>query len=102
MASTAVIPDGAGDAGVTLDPSWYWPRQAIAPPDMLIVWEEEFGRLPQPIDEIIGRCRQYVAAAADNLEVINSIADVARVAQQRGQKLAIGSSAVTSTVATGL
>jgi len=27
------------DAGVVLDPAWYWPRQAIASPDMLIVWQ---------------------------------------------------------------
>lgn len=90
------------DAGVALDPAWYWPRQAIASPDMLIVWEQEYGPLPEPIDEIIGRCRRYVQAAASELKVIDSIADIARAARLRGQKLAIGSNAATNTVAAGL
>lgn len=50
-------------------PHRYWPRQAIASPDMLIVWEKEFGLLPEPIDEIIDRCRLYVQAAAPDLKV---------------------------------
>jgi HAD superfamily hydrolase (TIGR01509 family) len=90
------------DVGVVLDPDWYWPRQAIASPEMLIVWEKEFGALPEPIDNIIGRCRQYVEAAAGELKVIDSIADVARAATKRGQLLAIGSNASTNTVWAGL
>jgi HAD superfamily hydrolase (TIGR01509 family) len=90
------------DVGVGLDPGWYWPRQAIASPDMLIVWEQEFGRLPEPIDEIIDWCRAYVQAAASNLKVLEENAQVARAARRRGQKLAIGSNASTNTVAAGL
>lgn len=128
--TTSVVPDGSGfdalifdwdgtlvdsrevcfqglaramaDVGVALIPEWYWPRQAIASPDMLIVWEQEFGRLPEPIDEIIARCRTYVQAAAPDLTVIDHVAQVARAARQRGQKLAVGSNASTSTVAAGL
>ncbi|MEV4693148.1 HAD family hydrolase [Micromonospora zamorensis] len=91
-----------GDAGVKLDPDWYWPRQAIASPDMLIVWEQEFGPLPEPIDEIIGRCRFYVQAAAPDLKVVEEIARVARAARRRGQRLGIGSNASTNTVWAGL
>jgi HAD superfamily hydrolase (TIGR01509 family) len=90
------------DAGVYLDPGWYWPRQAIASPDMLIVWEQEFGPLPQPIDEIIDRCRGYVMAAANDLQVIHSVAKIAQAAHMRGQKLAIASNASANTVAAGL
>jgi beta-phosphoglucomutase-like phosphatase (HAD superfamily) len=77
------------DAGVALDPAWYWLRQAVASPDMLVVWEQEYGPLPQPIDKIIGRCRRYVEAAAGDLKVIDSVANIARAARLRGQKLAI-------------
>ena len=90
------------DAGAYLDPAWYWPRQAIASPDMLIEWETEFGRLPQPIEEIIHRCRAYVQAAAGDLKVLEEQAEIARAARGRGQRLAIGSNASTNTVTAGL
>ena len=90
------------DAGVQLDPDWYWPRQAIASPDMLIVWEQEFGKLPEPIAHIIDRCRNYVQAAAGNLKILEESAQIARAAKARGQKLAIGSNASTNTVEAGL
>lgn len=90
------------DVGVTLTPEWYWPRQAIASPEMLILWGQEFGRLPEPIDEIIARCREYVQAAAPDLVVIEPVAEVARAARQRGQRLAVGSNSSTNTVAAGL
>ncbi|MEV6527627.1 HAD family phosphatase [Longispora sp. NPDC051575] len=90
------------DAGVTLDPSWYWPRQAVASPDLLKVWESEFGALPQPTGEIIDRCRIYVQAAAHQLKVVDHVVDIARAAHARGQRLAIGSNASTDTVAAGL
>lgn len=98
----AALSRALADTGVNLDPVWYWPRQAIASPDMLEVWEQEFGRLPQPIEEIIGRCRGYVIEAAAELEVIDRIAGIARLARHRGQKLAVGSNADTSTVTAGL
>jgi len=87
---------------VVLDPRWYWPREAIASPDMLVLWEQEFGPLPEPIDEIIVRCRTYVMAAAPHLVVIDEYARIARAARSRGQRLAIGSNASTNTVAAGL
>lgn len=90
------------DAGVKLDPDWYWPRQAIASPDMLIVWEQEFGLLPEPIDEIIRRCRMYVQAAAPDLRVIEEIAEVARAARRRGQRLGVGSNSSAGVVIAGL
>jgi HAD superfamily hydrolase (TIGR01509 family) len=91
-----------GDVGVALGPDWYWPREAIASPDMLVMWEQQFGRLPEPVDEIIVRCRTYVMAAASQLVVIDENAQVARAARARGQRLAIGSNASTNTVAAGL
>ena len=90
------------DVDVVLDPQWYWPREAIASPDMLVLWEQEFGPLPEPIDEIIVRCRTYVMAAAPRLVVIEAYAQIARAAHARGQRLAIGSNASTNTVAAGL
>lgn len=90
------------DVGARLDPDWYWPRQAIASPDMLIIWEDAFGPLPQAIPEIIGRCREYVMAAAGELTIIEPIAGIARAACERGQPLAIGSNASSNTVAAGL
>lgn len=90
------------DVGAVLDPVWYWPRQAIASPDMLIIWEQDFGPLPRSIPEIIGRCREYVMAAAGELTIIEPIACVARAARERGQPLAIGSNASSNTVAAGL
>lgn len=90
------------DGGGFLDPAWYWPRQAIASPDMLIDWEMEFGALPEPIDAIIGRCRTYIVEAAGDLKVVDEYAQIAREAYDRGQKLAIGSNAATKTVAAGL
>ena len=66
------------------------------------MWEQEFGPLPEPIDEIIGRCRFYVQAAAPDLKVAEEIARVARAARRRGQRLGIGSNASTNTVWAGL
>lgn len=90
------------DADVTLDPAWYWPREAIASPDLLVLWEQEFETLPEPVDEIIVRCRRYVMAAAAQLVVIDETARIARAARARGQRLAIASNASTNTVAAGL
>ena len=90
------------DVGVALDPRWYWPREAIASPDMLVLWETEFGSLPEPIDEIIVRCRRYVVAAAPQLVVIDAFVQIAKAARRRGQSLAIGSNSSTNTVAAGL
>lgn len=90
------------DVGVVLDPQWYWPREAIASPDMLVLWEQEFGPLPEPIEEIIVRCRTYVMAAAAQLVVVDDHAQIARAARARGQRLAIGSNSSTNTVAAGL
>jgi len=90
------------DVGVVLDPAWYWPREAIASPDLLVQWELEFGELPEPADEIIVRCRTYVMAAAPSLVVIDENVQIARAAHARGQRLAIGSNASTNTVAAGL
>jgi HAD superfamily hydrolase (TIGR01509 family) len=90
------------DVSMRLDPDWYWPRQAIASPDMLIMWEQEFGALPEPIDEIIRRCRLYVQAAAPGLKVIEETARVARAARQSGKRLGIGSNASTEVVTAGL
>jgi beta-phosphoglucomutase-like phosphatase (HAD superfamily) len=90
------------EVGVTLDPEWYWPRQAIASPDLLQLWQQQFGWLPEPIDEIIVRCRTYVMAAAPHLVVLDDQVRVARAARARGQRLAIGSNASTNTVVAGL
>lgn len=90
------------DVGVVLDPAWYWPREAIASPDMLVLWEQEFGPLPEPADEIIVRCRRHVMAAAPQLVVVDAFARIARAAYARGQRLAIGSNSSTNTVAAGL
>jgi len=90
------------DANVHLDPAWYWPRQAIASPDMLVVWEEQFGQLPEPIEAIIGRCRTYVMEAAGDLKVVGEYARIAHEASSWGQRLAIGSNASANTVAAGL
>lgn len=90
------------DVGTRLDPQWYWPREAIASPDMLLLWEQEFGRLPEPIDEIIVRCRTYVMKAAPQLLVVDANVRIARAARARGQRLAIGSNSSTNTVAAGL
>ena len=90
------------DVGVTLDPRWYWPREAIATPDLLVLWEQQFGPLPEVIDEIIVRCRTYVMAAADQLVVLDEHVRIAKAARSRGQRLAIGSNSSTNTVAAGL
>lgn len=90
------------DVEVVLDPQWYWPRQAIASPDLLLMWEREFGPLPEAVDEIIVRCRTYVMAASDQLVVFDRQAAIAKAARARGQRLAIGSNASTNTVAAGL
>ncbi|MEV0898192.1 HAD family phosphatase [Actinoplanes sp. NPDC049802] len=90
------------DVGVLLDPQWYWPKQAIASPDMLIIWEQEFGRLPEPISEVIDRCRRYVIEASPDLVVFDTYAQIARKAHARGQSLAIGSNSADVTVAAGL
>ena len=90
------------DVGTALDPTWYWPRQAIASPDMLVVWEQQFGVLPEPIDRIIARCRQYVIDASAKLAIIEPVVAVARAARGRGQKVAVGSNASADTVAAGL
>lgn len=90
------------DAGVVLDPQWYWPRQAIASPEMMILWEREFGSLPEPIGDIIDRCRAYVIEASADLIVMEKYVEIARAARARGQRLAIGSNGATSTVSAGL
>jgi beta-phosphoglucomutase-like phosphatase (HAD superfamily) len=90
------------DVGVRLDPQWYWPREAIASPDMLLLWEQEFGPLPEPIDEIIVRCRTYVMKAAPHLLVVDANVRIAQAARARGQRLALGSNSSTNTVAAGL
>jgi HAD superfamily hydrolase (TIGR01509 family) len=90
------------DCGVTLAPAWYWPRHAIASPDLLVEWGHQFGPLPEPIDAIIGRCRSYVCAAAHSLVINEEVAAIAMAAAARGQRLAIGSNASTDTVAAGL
>ncbi|WP_328463480.1 HAD family phosphatase [Actinoplanes sp. NBC_00393] len=90
------------DVDVTLDPVWYWSREAIASPDLLVLWEQEFETLPEPVDEIIVRCRRYVMAAAAQLVVINETARIARAARAHGQRLAIASNASTNNVAAGL
>lgn len=91
-----------GDVGVHLDPDWYWPRQAIASPDMLVLWENEFGPLPEPISRIIDRCRTYVIEASPQLVVFETYAEIARKAHARGQPLAIGTNSANITVAAGL
>jgi beta-phosphoglucomutase-like phosphatase (HAD superfamily) len=90
------------DVGVLLDPGWYWPRQAIASPDMLVLWENEFGRLPEPISRIIDRCRAYVIEASPQLVVFETYAEIARKAHERGQPLAIGTNSANVTVAAGI
>lgn len=90
------------DSGVFLDPDWYWPRQAIASPEMLFLWERDFGALPEPVDRIIDRCRMHVIDAAPLLRVIEPIASIARAAKARAQKMAIGSNASNDVVAAGL
>jgi hypothetical protein len=67
-----------------------------------VQWELEFGSLPEPVDEIIVRCRTHVIAAARRLVVIEENVRIARAAHARGQRLAIGSNASTNTVAAGL
>ncbi|GAA3298495.1 HAD family phosphatase [Dactylosporangium vinaceum] len=88
--------------GVTLDPGWYWPRQAIASPDLLVLWEQQFGPLPAPIEAIIARCRANVIAAAAQLVVVDTYVQIARAARDRGQRTAIGSNASTDTITAGL
>ncbi len=90
------------DCGVVLDPGWYWHRQGIASPDMLVEWEETIAPLPEPIDTIIDRCRRYVVAGAATLKVIEDVALVARRAHQRGQPLAIGSNSAAITLDAGM
>ncbi|GGL21431.1 HAD family hydrolase [Mangrovihabitans endophyticus] len=96
------LSDSLADSGVFLDPDWYWPRQAIASPDLLRSWEQEFGTLPESIDKIIHRCRRYVIEAAPLLQVIEPIASIARLANGRGQEVAIGSNASSDVVVAGL
>lgn len=90
------------DVGVRLDPDWYWPRHAIASPDMLIMWESEFGPLPEPIPAIIDRCRQRVVAGSAGLDLIEPMVAVARSAKARGQGLAIASNSARITLDAGL
>lgn len=90
------------DVGVTLDPTWYWPREAIATPDLLLMWEQQFGPLPAPIDTIITCCRANVIAVASQLVVNDANVQIARAARGRGQHTAIGSNASTDTIAAGL
>lgn len=90
------------EVGIALDPQWYWPRQAIAAPEMLLVWEQEFGSLPEPIDDIVERCRSYVIEASPSLVVIDEYAQIARAARARGQRLGVGSNGATSMVCAGL
>lgn len=90
------------DVGVTLDPGWYWPRQAIASPDLLVLWEQQFGPLPAPIDAIVARCRRNVIAAAAQLVVVDEYVQIAWAARARGQRTAIGSNASTDTITAGL
>ncbi|GLL07231.1 HAD family hydrolase [Dactylosporangium matsuzakiense] len=90
------------DVGIILDPDWYWPRQAIALPDLLVLWEQQFGPLPVPINFIVGRCRANVIAAAAQLVVVDINVQIARAARARGQRTAIGSNASTDTITAGL
>lgn len=90
------------DVDVALDPQWYWPRQAIASPEMLLLWEHEFGPLPEPIEAIIDRCRSYVIDAAPQLIIVDTYAQIAQAAKARGQRLAIGSNGAAATVSAGL
>ncbi|MEV6928103.1 HAD family phosphatase [Dactylosporangium sp. NPDC051485] len=91
------------DVGVTLDPDWYWPRQAIASPDLLLLWQQQQVRpLPAPIDAIIAQCRANVIAAAAQLVVVDTYVQIARAARDRGQRTAIGSNASTDTITAGL
>lgn len=83
------------EAGVVLDPAWYQPRYAMGSPDLLCIWEQEFGPLPQPINEIVNRSRKYVIEGSPDLKIIESIANIARAASARGQKLAIATNAPT-------
>jgi hypothetical protein len=52
---------------------------------MMLLWEQEFGALPEPIDDIINRCRSYVIEASPDLIVIDEYVQIARAAQARGQ-----------------
>ncbi|MGW1058201.1 HAD family hydrolase [Micromonospora rubida] len=88
--------------GALLDPGWYWPRQAISVPDLLVLWERQFGPLSAPVNVITDRFRAYVVEAAPSLVVNAAVADVARAAAARGQKLAIGSNASTASITVGL
>lgn len=36
------------DCGVALDPDWYWQRQGVASPEMLVEWEQTIAPLPEP------------------------------------------------------
>ena len=80
----------------------YWPRHAIASPDMMQLWEAEFGPLPEPIPAIIDRCRQRVIAGSAGLEMIEPMVAVARAAKARGQRLAIASNSARITLDAGI
>lgn len=87
----AGLSQALADVGVVLNSQSYWPRHAIASPDLLLIWEQEFGPLPEAVDEIIVRCRTYVMAAAPRLIVIDEYARIAKAARAGGQRFAIGS-----------
>ncbi len=96
------LADALRDYSVLLDPDWYWPRQAVSVPDLLVVWEEHFGPLPVSIPDITDRFRKYAIDAAPTLVVNTDVADVARAAAARRQKLAIASNASTMSITVGL
>jgi len=81
------------DCGVVLDPDFYWVRQGMASPELLVLWESEYVSLPEPIATIIDRCRQYNIEWAGTVEVIKPMAAVAKAAHARGQLLAVASNA---------
>jgi HAD superfamily hydrolase (TIGR01509 family) len=91
-----------GMSGIVLDRAWYFERFSMTTPELLAVWQAEFGPLPVPMTTITGRCRDYVIANAVNLVVIDRVADIARAAHASGWKLAVGSNASTATLAAGL
>jgi beta-phosphoglucomutase-like phosphatase (HAD superfamily) len=87
---------------IVLDRDWYFARFSMTTPELLHVWQAEFGPLPEPMKMITGRCRDYVIANAVNLVVIEDVAAIARRAHAAGWKLAVGSNASTATLAAGL
>jgi beta-phosphoglucomutase-like phosphatase (HAD superfamily) len=96
------LTNALADCGVTLPAQWYWQREGIASPELLIEWESTIGPLPEAIHTIIERCRGYVVAGAAELVVIEDVASVARSARHRRQPLAIASNSASSPLHAGL